>query len=146
MATVYLVIDGSYSDYHVEGVFSSRAKAQEFIDKALAASRKHVDNYLYTGISDDPTIDERTLDQLLEKEVYTRHNIGIMVDTGEVKERSVSGPHFDVPHSKVYVSEKVPAYKHRDIVRAESHKSAKHALKLAVEKRQELQRAAGQRS
>lgn len=31
-AKVYIVSDGEYSDYHICGVFSTKAKAQEFID------------------------------------------------------------------------------------------------------------------
>jgi hypothetical protein len=49
MDIVYVVTDGSYSDYSIRGVFSTEQKAQKFID--------HLGNNL-----DSPTIEEWNLD------------------------------------------------------------------------------------
>ena len=33
MSKVYIVTDGEYSDYHIESCFSTKKKAQEYIDE-----------------------------------------------------------------------------------------------------------------
>lgn len=53
MAKVYIVTEGCYSDYHIEACFSTKKKAQEFINNA-----KKVENFW-----DEPTIEEWELDE-----------------------------------------------------------------------------------
>lgn len=47
MSKVYIVTEGEYSDYHIEEVFSTRKKAEEFIEKY-----KEVEEYWYGEIEE----------------------------------------------------------------------------------------------
>lgn len=38
MVTIYVVTDGMYSDYHIEGVFSTKEKAEDFIQSPYGSS------------------------------------------------------------------------------------------------------------
>lgn len=124
-----MVTHGCYSDYTVDGIFSSHKLAKEYCDRKTAAAQN-----CYCG--SDTDIVETILDQESAAIEYTRYSVGMMLDDGSLKE----GPHeqqiFDVPKLDVSTC-KPPCYDYRPIVRARSHKSAKHAMKLAVEARQE---------
>lgn len=132
MKTAYVVTSGCYSDYSIHGVFSSKARAQKYIDSANAARRKDC----YPSCGSDAHIEEWVLDEESKAKVFRLYSIGLLVESGTV----IEGPHvqtrFDVPQSRSYVSEKVPYVLGKDIARAESCKSATHAMKLAVEARQ----------
>ena len=52
MATIYLVTNGSYSDYHVLGVYSTKEKAEHA--KRLFASDNGIWEYELDGIPDSP--------------------------------------------------------------------------------------------
>jgi len=51
-STVYVVTDGSYSDYHICGIFDSKEKAEEA--KRLFKSKNDVEEYLVNDIPDHP--------------------------------------------------------------------------------------------
>lgn len=125
---VYAVSSGSYSDYRVNGIFSTREKAEKFLGTCRASEA--------CWNKDFNDIIEYTLDADLAQQDYVRYSVGIMCDTGEVKEGPRSKDYFGIPESKAYISYKVPLYQGRDIARSESHKSAAHAMKVAVEARQ----------
>ena len=57
--TVYIVTDGEYSGYHIEGVFLDKDKA-EYFRKFHTSENGEVETY-YT-IDDDYTIDVKTID------------------------------------------------------------------------------------
>lgn len=128
----YIVTSGCYSDYSIHGVFSSQKLAQEYIDKANAARSEDC----WPSCSSDANIEEWAVDEECEAKAYAEHSVGLLVGSGEV----IEGPHvaskFGIPSSRSYVSENVPYVNGKDIARAESCKSAKHAMKLAVEARQ----------
>lgn len=42
---VYIVTQGEYSDYHIEGVFSTREKAQEYLDHIGSAWNAGIEEY-----------------------------------------------------------------------------------------------------
>jgi len=130
---VFVVTTGCYSDYGINGIFSTRVKAQQYIDGCRAA-----ENCWNKDFND---IEKWTLDEALAEKTYTRFCCGIMLDDGAVLERHGPQELWGVPKSTTYVAEDVPAYGGRGIVRAESSKSAKHAQKLAVEARQAWLRA-----
>ncbi len=129
---VYAVTSGCYSDYRIRGLFSTCANADKFISICRAAAECYYDK--------DFDIEEWTLDVDLAQKTYTRYLCGLMLDTGEQVEKYTPQQFFGVPVSRSYVAESVPVYKGRGIARAESHKSAEHAHKLAVEARQKYLR------
>ena len=65
---IYIVTEGSYSDYHIEAVFSTREKAEEFMDTK----------------DDDASIEELPLDAPVERKVTT-WEIGLDLRTKNVR-------------------------------------------------------------
>lgn len=53
---VYIVTQGQYSDYHIEQVFSTREKAQEYLD--------------HIGNGNDADIDEYNIDEETPRGVF----------------------------------------------------------------------------
>ena len=127
---VYVVTTGSYSDYSIKGIFSTRKRAQRYIDRCLENS----DVVYYTEFND---IEEWTLDEKEKEREYTEYSAALFIDNGSPEYPPSQRSTWGIPKSSVYVAEHVPIYKGRGVVRAASHKSAAHAMKLAVEKRQE---------
>lgn len=68
MTTVYVVTQGEYSDYRIEGVFSTRKKAQRLVDV--------LDYY--------PGIMEMTLDEFGDAPVHARYDVKIHPGTSEI--------------------------------------------------------------
>ncbi len=68
MTTVYLVVQGEYSDFRVEGVFSTRKKAQRLVD---------VLEYY-------PEIYEYTLDEFGDAPVKARYDVKIHPETSQI--------------------------------------------------------------
>lgn len=135
---VYVITSGCYSDYGIEGIFSTRKKAEDYITKTKAAKEQGGDDF---WIDDDfNDIQEWVLDEQLKARFVVVHSIGIFLDTGDVAERPQQQTRFEVPQNRSYVTESVPAYRGRGVARAQSYKSAAHALKLAVEARQNWMR------
>lgn len=129
MTRVFAVNSGCYSDYRINGIFSTRAKAQEFMDKCKASEA--------CWNKDFNDIEVYDLDEELEQREYTRHTVGIFVESGKVEPREQhSSQYFGIPENKVTQISKIPCYDMRLMIRAESSKSMKHAVKLAVEARQ----------
>jgi hypothetical protein len=54
--TVYAVSQGSYSGYHIEGIYSTRERAQQYIDYCKAAAGPD-------GFYDEQSIEEYILDE-----------------------------------------------------------------------------------
>jgi len=134
--TVYVVTTGCYSDYSIRGVFSSEAKAKRYIVNCKASA----DCY-WTDFND---IEKYALDAGLLERSFHCWNCGIALDNGQVLEAVQESTRYGIPHSKTYVAEDVPRYNGRGIVRAESHKSAAHSHKIAVEARQKYLREKGE--
>jgi len=135
MANVYMVTAGCYSDYGVKGLFTTRAKAEEYIRKCKGSDA--------CSEKDFNEIVEWPLNRELQECEFTRWSVGIMLDDGSVAEGPHEQQYWGIPESKSYIAENVPFYKGRGIARAESHKSKEHALKVAIEARQEYLRKAG---
>jgi hypothetical protein len=131
MKTVYAVTAGSYSDFRYLGVFSSEQKAQQYIDK-----RKAGDDLVGIDING---IEEFNLDEALKECEYPRWCVDIRLDNGAV----MSGPSKDtlwgIPSSLKFAQSKCGG---NPYARGISHKSGEHALKLAIEARQEYLRNA----
>ena len=139
---VYLVTSGCYSDKNNHGIFSSREKAQAYIDKCEAANNSDADSddYLWVqGAGDFNDIQEWELDESLKEQAWTKWDVGLMIDDGSLESGAhpSSSSQWGIPESGARVDEKIPFWKGRSAVRAWSSVSAKHALKLAAEKRQE---------
>ena len=56
MPNVYLVSSGSYSDYSIEAVFSTKEKAQEYIDECMKVEGR-------SAYIDNAEIEEYTIDE-----------------------------------------------------------------------------------
>jgi len=125
---VFVITHGSYSSYTIHAVFSSRKLAQEFLGKLKAA-----DDYRADG-----EIEVWELDKETDVKVLEVWRCGILLDTGEVKEK----PYMNVKVERrfrgrvIQSATKIPLYQNRRMSRVESTVSAKHCLKLAVEERQ----------
>lgn len=145
MKIAYVVTAGSYSDYGIQGVFSNKKAAQDFIDAAVAAkAEEDSDNGDYIGDcywANDAQIEEWPLNEQQAAVVHERWRAAIMLDDGAQEHETRGGKTFGIPHNgTVQVAEKIPAHGGRGAVRSESCKSAKHAEKLAVEARQKYLR------
>lgn len=132
MSTVYVVTSGSYSDYGIHAMFSTKKLAQEYIDKAKDSA-----SYEYWAIK--ANIEEWKLDSESKAQTFDLWHVGLLLDDGSVVEpnrgsRSVFG--VKCKSLVRQCGDKVPCYKMRPIVRVESSVSAEHAMKIAVEARQ----------
>ena len=137
---IYIVTSGCYSDYSIVAVFSSREKAQAYIDAASAAAKKSTDDsYVYVrGGNDFNDIEEWILDGGTSAKIHTLYHCSIFLDDGScIEKEKIETREFGTPKSESYVASQVPIYGGRGVVRAKSHKSAAHALKIAAEARQE---------
>ena len=107
MKTVYAVSSGSYSDYRVNALFSSKEKAKEFIE-VMQKDNPYSD---YNGIEeyqlDPPTVD-------LIKRGYSVWNV-LMLRDGEVERtRKTDNDKYDVEdvgHCRIWERTKAPVYK-----------------------------------
>jgi hypothetical protein len=121
MKTVYVVTSGEYSDYGLNGLFSTPEKAQAFMDKnkiELCCGRGQ--------------IEEWELDELVKHTTKTVWFCRISIHNGDLNweyNSEVSCP----PRYKEVHTNRIHAW-------ARSSISQKHAHKLAVEKRQEVLR------
>lgn len=130
MSKVFAVSSGSYSDYSVLAIFSTKANAEKY----MANMRAHSDScYRASGLND---IEEYELDAALAETEYDRYSVGIMLDDGSIKESYGPQKSWGIPKATSYIAEKVPCYENRGIARATSPKSLEHAKKVAIEARQ----------
>jgi len=123
MKTIYLVTSGEYSDYHVEACFSSKEKADVYIqkfDKVHSFTIAQIETYHL----DDPEIDAL----VIKPEWCARVNLV----TGEIFEDG-STDMLAQPHKRGKSHAPIIGYNH---VISRSYTSQKHANKLAVEARQ----------
>ncbi len=123
-AKVYIVTSGAYSDYQINAVFSTREKAESFVN----------------GGTDLYSIEEFPLDDYGEESVHkvwsARINAeGIVYtdETHEIKDSTCRGKTYPMTS---YTPEYCVGKPHISVGVAESCVSAEHALKLAVEARQ----------
>lgn len=145
MKHVYVVTAGSYSDYSIHAIFSSREAAQGFIDEAEAQKDADGDRMIYW--SSDASIEEWPLDEQIANKRQRVWMCGMMLDDGAIVEpaqefsRYTWEPSF---RSRInQCGDTVPCYQNRPIVRTESTVSQAHANKVAAEARQAWLREKG---
>lgn len=136
--TVYVVTSGSYSDYGIRGMFSSREDAQVYIDESVKA-RDYPDDY---------NIEEWVLDQEQGKQSTTVYVTWIRADTGEITNREEQ-KRLVRPGERSLPCGALETFKQRMAegsqwkphnLAVQSTVSQEHADKLAVEARQEYLR------
>ena len=139
MTNVYVVTSGSYSDYGIRAVFSTRKLAQDYIDKANSIREADGVDYSTANVyfAADANIETWGLNLEVEAKAFSFWTVGMLLDDGSVIEPVHEGLEYGRPVSRVVqCGVKVPCYNNRPIVRVFSVKSAKHAQKMAVEARQ----------
>ena len=129
---IYIVTSGEYSDYRIEGIFSSRVKAEVFIEEAKKK----------TNTGSDFCFEEWELDERTKDTVATFWSAILDIATGAI--RNCNARVEFVPENKRVKSVDVwkyvcEAYPKGHIV-SRSYVSSEHAAKLCMEKRQELLR------
>lgn len=133
MSIVYIVTSGSYSDYGIVAVFSTKEKAEAFIEQ-----RRQTECYDH----DDNEIEEWTLDEESGKVARALFSCFLQAESGDVvheQGRTELAP----PTARGMGTTIMDCfYKDRgvfkNVIKAESYVSAEHAKKLAVEARQQL--------
>lgn len=127
---VYLVTSGEYSDYSINGIFSTRTLAHAFIEEMNKEEIR--------VLTDDENIEEWEVDAQVSARTMTAWQCGIMLDTGEIIEGPYKYDSLCRPFRGEVLQEEVavPMYGMRKITRVCSGISADHARKLAVEARQ----------
>jgi len=117
---LYVVTDGDYSDYHIEGVFSTAEEARDYVSQ-----------FAYP-----PSVEEWTLDELAGAVMGPVYSVQIDLVTGEIRrqheERKVRRPDGPCIVHGPWYERGVPR-----LLRVESPVSTDHALKVAVERRQQ---------
>lgn len=116
MSDIYVVTSGSYSDYSIRGVFSSREKAWRYIEN----TREHCSDYNYIEVW---AVDKE------ENKVVRRVYRTIMPQGDSWSSTEISEPSARTPDS--YITE---AYNGNFV--AYSYVSEEHSKKLAVEEYQ----------
>jgi hypothetical protein len=138
---IFIVTSGCYSDYSIYGVFSTRKKAQELIDRVR--SFKDEDGYSLLYWAADADIEEWPLDELLSHTRQTYWSCGIRMDNGAIVE-SHGNPRqtFERPFRSEVTQHAVsiPAYGGEKVSRVRSTVSMEHAIKVAAEDRQKFLR------
>jgi len=123
MTEIYIVTQGSYSDYHIKACFSNRKYAEDY-----CANVNNLDNrYTDEAIIEEYDVDDSEVRNLIIRSVW---RIDIKFPSGE----------FSYPEeSKVLVdaTKRGQADTYVDFATAESYISMDHAKKLAVEARQQ---------
>lgn len=131
---VYVVTAGSYSDYHIEGVFSDTALAESF-----AAELKRVTpDYSRNAIG----VDERDVDARIEERAAPMYLRAIELETGDLFYSNEYGEML-APNQRIPVKQYDPITNWSNncgqytlCAVGQSYVSAEYALKLAAEHRQ----------
>src|SRR5436190_8000413 len=116
--TIYIVTEGTYSDYHIEGAFSSRERADEYV------KIREGEKYRY-----EVSVEEYELDEELKKSYITIYKIRVLLHDGRVDKEWEDRGYFKDNYSNKVIF--------RTEAIGESVISKEHALKLAIEARQE---------
>lgn len=119
---VFMVTSGEYSDYRVDGIFSTTEKAEEYMARV-----RSVQTYKeFNGI------DVIELDEGLKSTVHTQYLVQIFLKSGDLVGKASSSLVCDKPESRSDI------YGDGDskFVSVRSSLSAEHALKIAGEARQ----------
>ena len=128
--TAFIVTAGEYSDYRIEGVFSSKPKAEAYV--AEFRKERHYDH--------DISIEEWGIDAEAGKVVRTVWNSLIEFQTGEIRHNNPTTAIAD-PNQR-FIEESPPPWNHPRMIR-QSFVSQEHADKLCVESRQKWLRMKG---
>lgn len=127
MTTIYLVTSGEYSDYCVEGVFSSEKLAKEFAVKS-------------GGEIEPWVLDERSVDRNCHYWLAVLHlATGNLSPRGGEDKYELANPKTRAGYVKYDPAYKSEAYP-KGCIYSKSYVSQEHANKLCVEKKQEIQR------
>ena len=131
MATVYIVTSGSYSDYSIDAVFSTRGLADAYVEELRKAK------------GDAPDVEEWPLDEQAGAIAATIYGVRIFLTSGNVEHRW-QYRRMVQPNDRV-VGDPCSFKRALDVlVEAHSAVSPEHALKVAAEKRQEILREKAQ--
>lgn len=129
---LYVVTSGEYSYYGIVGIFSSQGKAEVFIKEAKKQ----------TNSNSDFRIEEWKLDEREKDTVATFWTAILDIATGDIEKRDPRAE-FTPENERVksvdvldYVCEAHP----KGHIISQSYVSSEHAVKLCVEKQQELLR------
>ncbi len=128
MPTVYLVTSGEYSDYSVDGAFSTEGLAKEFAAKAEGAQ---IEPWELDERCQDENCSYWSAELDLATDLLLTRNSG--TELADPKTRVATVEHAD------YVCKAHP----EGYVYSHSYVSQEHANKLCVEKKQEIQRQGG---
>lgn len=148
MAKIYLVTSGCYSDYGINAAFSNREKAQAYIDAAKKAKASEgEDEYIGDCYwSSDANIEEWEIDGQASARVKKSWTVGMMAADGSIREKVSQRKTFTAEAKGSIQVCDPPCYNGQAIIRAESFRSADHAIKMAAEKRQEILRARAEKA
>lgn len=139
---VFLITSGTYSDYSVGAVFSTRELAEAYL-----ADLKKI------NLNDDSLIEEWPLDSAGDASVKEYWVASIRIDNGDLVEemmwndgRRKSGPYYDWarPNQRVRDWPNLDMYPVKDslgipaVIQVSSFVSQEHANKVVIEKRQQI--------
>jgi hypothetical protein len=132
MNKVFIVTSGAYSDYGINSVFSSREKAQAWVDKHANPSGYRIEEY--------------EVDECAAHVKLTRHEVAIDLESGDIIQTRAhdwigpanvrSEPCEFIDFRRTGRSSGYPTFGFL-FGRVISYVNAEHALKLAAECRQE---------
>jgi hypothetical protein len=126
---VYIVTHGSYSDYGLEGVFSSREKAQEYIDHETKDNE-------YSEFNDILEVEVDNVYNLKVRDNYKHYTINIDID-GNIWTDIGGYSWFDLTNKRLY-NHFYTIYRDNSIFFNIVTKDKEHAIKIANDKRAEL--------
>lgn len=120
---VYVVTVGEYSDYHTEGIFSTREFAERFCSELIA-------------IGDTPNIDEWVLNQRSNDRAMKVYVVTIDMQTGQVQELGSAVRVVDPRYTNTVSFQRWCGKELHTVKQIDSAVSLEHAIKVAVEARQ----------
>lgn len=125
MKTAYILTDGSYSEYHIVKVFSSKEKAERYIEqyKLVNDDCPRIEDY-EVDESDDEFFARQSWQSFIFYPTGELHEYGGRINLGKETDKFI---YYHSPNNKG--------------VTVLSFISQEHATKLATEKRQEYLRS-----
>jgi len=133
MKKVYVVTAGEYSDYRIEAVFSTKEKAENYINTFY--------NYEFNGI-DEYELDLVVVDYL--REGYTIYKVFMLYNGDVEKIEVISSDSFNIDNMMTFIWKRSSVLAHKndnlkDILVCQCWaKSEDHAIKIANEKRVQM--------